>query len=186
MKKFAFLLCFAAITSAASAQAGKLPVLDKSPMDMAYYPHNFPVLKIQEKAAEPLVARVIYSRPLKNGRTVFGELVEFNKVWRMGANEATEIELFVPATIQNKRINRGRYILYSIPYADRWTIVFNSNTFSWGLKPDPAKDLYRFDIPVQTSAGNAENYTIEFKKTDTGAELLMAWDDAAARLPIAF
>src|SRR5678815_3407801 len=72
----------------------KPPALDKSPMDMSYFPANYPVLKIQNKAVEPLMARVVYSRPQKNGRVVFGELVEYNKVWRLGANEATEIELY--------------------------------------------------------------------------------------------
>src|SRR5215831_6151218 len=71
-----------------------LPALDKSPMDMSYYPDNYPVLKIQDKVTEPLLARVIYSRPQKNGRIIFGDLVEYGKVWRMGANEATEIEFY--------------------------------------------------------------------------------------------
>src|SRR4051812_36369771 len=69
----------------------KLPPVDKSPMDMSYYPNSYPVLKIQDKITEPLVARVIYSRPQKNGRTIFGELLEYGQVWRLGANEASEI-----------------------------------------------------------------------------------------------
>jgi hypothetical protein len=40
------------------------------------------------------VARLIYSRPTKNGRVIFGDLLEYGKVWRLGANEATEIEFF--------------------------------------------------------------------------------------------
>ena len=70
-------------------------------MDMSYYPNGYPVLKIQDKATEPLVARVIYSRPQKNGRTIFGELLEYGKVWRLGANEATEIEFFQVVKIGN-------------------------------------------------------------------------------------
>src|SRR4051794_13928524 len=102
-----FLFCLLAIAQAGVAQtsvstssstsmptAVKIPQLDKSPMDMAYYPDNYPVLKIQDKATEPLVARVIYSRPQKDGRTIFGGLVEYGTVWRLGANEATEIELY--------------------------------------------------------------------------------------------
>src|SRR5829696_148421 len=81
-------------SSSTTTPALKLPQLDKSPMDMAYYPANYPVLKIQDKATEPLIARIIYSRPQKSNRTVFGELVEYNQVWRMGANDATEIEFY--------------------------------------------------------------------------------------------
>lgn len=80
------LLTFTAFTQ------NKIPSLDKSPLDMSYYPVNYPILKIQDKLTEPLLVRVTYSRPQVAGRTVFGELVEYGKVWRLGANEATEIE----------------------------------------------------------------------------------------------
>ena len=66
-----------------------LPPLDKSPMDMSYYPVDYPILKIQYKSDAPLVARVIYGRPQKNDRNIFGDLVPYDMVWRMGANEAT-------------------------------------------------------------------------------------------------
>ena len=77
-----------------SQSNGKLPELDKSSMDVSYYPNNYPILKIQNKVTESPVARVLYSRPSKQNRKVFGELVEYGKVWRFGANEATEIEFF--------------------------------------------------------------------------------------------
>src|SRR5688500_2914079 len=70
------------------------PGLDKSLMDMSYYPVDYPKLKMTGAVADPLIARVIYSRPQKNGRTVFGDLIKFGSVWRLGANEATEIEFF--------------------------------------------------------------------------------------------
>src|SRR5688500_19899990 len=110
MKKLYFLLAVFIFCSASFAQTNisKLPTLDKSPMDMAYYPSNYPVLKIQDKTTEPLVARVIYSRPQKNNRTVFGELVEYNQVWRMGANEATEIEYYQDVQIGEKRKVKGK------------------------------------------------------------------------------
>jgi hypothetical protein len=53
-------------------------------MDVSYYPNNYPILKIQNKATEPLAARILYSRPQKQGRKIFGELVEYGKVWRLG------------------------------------------------------------------------------------------------------
>ncbi len=71
-----------------------LPPLDKSPMDMCYYPVDYPVLKIQHKADAPLIARVIYGRPQKNDRSIFGDLVPYDMIWRVGANEATEIEFY--------------------------------------------------------------------------------------------
>src|SRR5687768_9424771 len=99
------------------AGAQKLPTLDQSPMDMSYYPAGYPVLKIQNKITEPLAMRVIYSRPQLNGRRVFGELQKLGEIWRLGANEATEIEFFKDVTINNKKVKKGRYTLYCIPYA---------------------------------------------------------------------
>src|SRR5690349_22995755 len=101
----------------------KAPALDKSPMDMSYFPANFPILKIQNKATEPLMARCLYSRPQKNGRNVFGDLIEYGKVWRLGANEATEIELYKDVKIDNTRLKKGRYSMYAIPYQDKWTLI---------------------------------------------------------------
>jgi Protein of unknown function (DUF2911) len=91
-----FLVAALLLLSTAVSSQSKLPALDKSPMDMSYYPAGYPLLKIQDKATEPLVARVLYSRPQKNGRSVFGELLEYGKIWRLGANEATELEFFKP------------------------------------------------------------------------------------------
>jgi len=132
------------------------------------------------------LARVIYSRPHKQGRTIFGNLLKYGEHWRLGANEATEIELFQNAVIQNKKVARGRYILYAIPQAAHWTIAFNRNVHSWGLKQDTAQDAYRFTIPVEKAVAPVEFFTMVFQKTATGADLLMAWDDAAARLPFSF
>lgn len=127
----------------------RFPVIDKSPMDICYYPVNYPILKIQNKATEPLIVRVSYSRPQKNGRMVFGELVEFGKVWRLGANEATEIELFKDVKIGGNKLKKGRYTIYAIPVADKWTIIFNKETDIWGaFQYDSKKDVLRIDVRV--------------------------------------
>src|SRR5262245_50192037 len=105
----------------AQNEPAKLPPVDKSPMDIAYFPDNYPVLKIRDKAADQPVARLIYSRPQKAGRTIFGDLVEYGKVWRMGANEATEIEFYQHVKMGGKKIQKGRYTLYAIVEQDKWT-----------------------------------------------------------------
>ena len=163
----------------------KAPPLDKSPMDMSYYPVNFPILKIQNKATEPLVARVIYSRPQKNGRNVFGELIEYGKVWRLGANEATEIELYKDVKIDNTRLKKGRYTLYAIPLEDKWTLIFNKETDIWGaFQYDDKKDVLRTDIKLEKQQDPVEAFTLVFDKTDAGANMIMAWDNVKATLPI--
>jgi len=179
-------LCLLFVSGLAQAQNGtKLPPLDKSPMDMAYFPHNYPVLKIQNKATEPLVARVIYSRPQKNNRVIFGELVEYNDVWRLGANEATEIDFFRDVRIGNKKIPKGRYTMYAIVKPDQWTVILNKETDIWGaFKYDATKDVLRINLPVQNSAELQEAFTMNFDKTTSGANLLMGWDNIQVALPI--
>lgn len=115
-------------------QGSAYPPLDKSPMDMSYFPGNYPLLKIQGKSTDLMTARIIYSRPQKSGRTIFGELVEYGKVWRMGANEATELDLYKHVRIGDKKIPKGRYTLYAIPYENKWTIIINKETDIWCIQ----------------------------------------------------
>src|SRR6476620_10170192 len=116
----------------AQLNSSNLPPLDKSPMDMSYYPVNYPILKIQDKATEPVIMRIIYSRPQLNGRKIFGDLQEYGNVWRLGANEATEIDFFKDVKINNRKIKKGRYTLYAIPFPDKWTLIINKETDIWG------------------------------------------------------
>jgi hypothetical protein len=165
----------------------KFPQVDKSPMDMSYYPNAYPILKIQDKVTEPLTARVIFSRPQKNGRAIFGELLEYGNVWRLGANEASEIEFFQNVKIGNTKIKKGRYTLYCIPLAEKWTIIINKETDTWGaFKYVQSKDVVRIDVPVQKQSEILEAFVMAFEKTSTGADLLIAWDDFKVALPISF
>src|SRR5919112_1665814 len=86
--------------------------LDKSPMDVSYNPANYPILKMQGQANGEPLARLLYSRPQKKGREIFGQEVKYNLVWRLGANESTELELFKNGMIGGKNIPKGRYTIY--------------------------------------------------------------------------
>ena len=158
--------------------------LDKSPMDMSYYPVDYPKLKMSGNVTEPLIARVIYSRPQKDNRVIFGDLIKYGSIWRLGANEATEIEFFKDVIINNQKVQKGRYILYCIPYENKWTLVLNNDLFTWGLKIDTSKDVYKFTIPVAKTRFPYEVFTLEFEKANKGAQLNMEWDSVKAVLPI--
>jgi len=160
--------------------------IDVSPMDMSYFPVDYPVRKMSGREKRQPVARVIYSRPHRQGRRIFGVLLKYGALWRLGANEATEIEFFQPVTIQDKKIAKGKYVLYAIPYQDKWSIVFNSNLNTWGLTPNPKDDVFKFDIPIQITNQPVEYFSMAFQKADNGADLVMAWDTVVARLPIQF
>lgn len=186
MKKLLLLTVMPAMLTVTVFAQTKLPPVDKSPMDMSYYPAGYPVSKIQDKPTEPLVARVIYSRPAKNGRVVFGDLLEYGKVWRLGANEATEIEFYQNVKIGSAKVKKGRYTLYCIPYADKWTMILNKETDTWGsFKYDIKKDVARTDVPVQKQTEVTEAFTMTFEKTTTGPALIIAWDNVKISLPIA-
>ncbi|WP_255578639.1 DUF2911 domain-containing protein [Chitinophaga sp. sic0106] len=170
----------------AGAQDKKLPPMDASPMDMAYYPVMYPyVVKVKGESAGPLVARVIYSRPQTKGREIFGNLEEYGKIWRLGANEATEIEFFRPVVIAGKSVPKGRYTMYAIPTEKNWTIIFNKETDIWGaFKYDPAKDVVRTTLPVLQLNTPIDAFTMAFEKADAGATLIIAWDRVSVNIPI--
>ncbi len=184
MKKLFCLSIVLSVCLFATAQSD-LPPIDKSPMDMSYYPVNYPVLKIQDKITEPLIARVVYSRPRKEGRTIFGGLVEYGKVWRLGANEATEIEFFQKVTIAGKKISKGRYTLYALVNENSWTFIINKETDTWGaFKYNPEKDVLRADALVEKISDPIESLVMAFEKANGSINLIVAWENVKVALPI--
>lgn len=160
--------------------------VDISPMDMSYYPTDYPKLKMTKAISAAPLARVIYSRPHLQGRILFRDVLKYGEPWRLGANESTELDFYNDVTILDKNIKAGRYVLYCIPEPDKWAIIINSNIDSWGLQPDSTKDIDRFIIPVNQTANHLEYYTMIFEKNNNGADLVMAWDNLEARLPVVF
>ncbi len=179
------------IDSAKSANQNPYLPFDQSQMDMSYFPGNYPLQKMSgnDSSGNPQ-ARILYSRPHKKQRNIFGSgeksLVKYGQEWRLGANEATEIEFFTDVTIQGHALARGRYVMYCIPFQDHWTIVFNTNLYTWGLHMDPSKDIFRTDIPVMELMPPVEDFTMVFLPATHGTDLLMAWDNVKALLPVTF
>jgi hypothetical protein len=191
--KNTLLLASLFVISALTAEAQKLRGLDKSPMDMAYYPDNFahdrkfsPKPEWNDKA----LARVTYSRPNKKDREVFGKLIPYGKVWRAGANENSEIKFYTDVTIQGKKVKAGVYSLFVIPNETEWTIILNSDADQWGAynyKED--KDVVRFTVPVKNVEEMVENFTIQFKQAAdklNESVLVFAWDKTMVELPVLF
>lgn len=167
--------------------------IDKSPMDMIYFPEDYPQQKMITPNLPDPVARVIYGRPQKGGRMIFGDstvtqnvIQQYGMEWRLGANEATEIEFFKPVTINGKKIGPGRYIMYCIPYPDKWKIIFNENLYSWGLHIDKTKDIAEIELTVFKNNVVIEYFTMLFQNSTNGCGLVMAWGDLKVVLPISF
>lgn len=152
---------------------------------MSYWPANYPLLKMSGKAQDQPVARIIYGRPLKNGRAIFGGIVKYNDLWRLGANEATEVEFFSNVKIAGKPLAKGRYTLFCIPNESKWTLIFSKDNFVWGsFTYDSKKDVLRADADVEKNTENVEAFTMYFDETKAGANMVILWDDVKTTLPV--
>lgn len=158
-----------------SAQAQNFPQMDASPMDLA--------MARPDKKSPPF-ARVIYSRPQKKGRDIFGGLVPYGEVWRTGANEATELDIYVPLKFGNTVLQPGNYTLYTIPDQDNWTVIINSDTNVWGaFSYKKEKDVARITVPCEQAVAPIESLSMIFKTDSKGTILMIGWDDHYVEIP---
>jgi len=150
------------------------PKIDASPMDLVLY---------RDQNDEAL-ARVIYSRPQKRDREVFGKLVPYGEVWRTGANEATELTLYQDMSVADATVKAGTYTLYTIPDEKEWTVILNNRIHTWGAYEYTDKeDQVRIKVPVRQSPTTIEAFSMAFTPNDNGANLLMGWDDKYVEVP---
>ena len=189
MKKLGLFLLLASFGYLGNAQTVvpvvKFPSVDASPMDALYYPIN--AVKVKKEDTSLPIIKVLYSRPMKKGREIFGVLEQFDKVWRLGANENTEIYFAKSVTIGNKKIKSGTYSLFAIPTKDKWTIIVNKQTDRWGaFNYDESKDVIRIEVPTTKLDKLIEAFSMTFTDLPEGANLVMAWDTTQAVLPIYF
>ena len=135
--------------------------LDKSPADIAYLPDNF---AHDRKPGEKVIAKVVYSRPQKNDRVIFGGVVPYGKVWRTGANENTEIRFYQDVIMGGSRVKAGTYSLFTIPGKDSWEIILNSDTDYWGaFSYNEENDVLRVTVNPSINQDAVEAFTILFE-----------------------
>jgi hypothetical protein len=125
---------------------------------------------------------IAYSSPSVKGRTVWGDLVAYNKVWRAGANEATIFETDKDITVQGKKLPAGKYSFFLIPKeTGTWTAIFNKEPKQWGAyKYEEAKDALRVD--VKTKALQTKQETLVYKVNSNG--FTMDWDKISVPVEI--
>lgn len=174
MQKTLVLIVIFFLGTTLSSNAQKFAGIQKSPTDISYAKAN--------RSDKPDI-KVVYSRPQKKGRAIFGELVPFGKVWRTGADEATEIKLSKDMTIGGTLVKAGVYSLFTIPNEKEWTIILNSDLDSWGAYAyDEKKDVARINVPVKQSE-ELEAFSIAFEKTDNGYTMFLGWDTTLVKVP---
>lgn len=178
MKKLKFISAIAfgfLLLLATDAQAQKFPGLDKSPLDQALFPADN---KIPTKTA-----KVVYSRPQLKGRTL-SELAPEGKVWRTGANEATEITFYKDVKLGTTKIKSGTYSLYTIPEKDKYTVILNKSTNVWGAYSYQAEnDVARLSVPVTQGEESLEALSMVFTSADKGMILNIGWDKTRIAIP---
>ena len=123
---------------------------------------------------------VRYARPAMRGRTIFGAVVPWDRVWRTGANSATLFETSADLLVGGTRVPAGRYTLYSIPSPSGWTLIINRNTGQWGTEYDARHDLARVAMAVTPLDQPVERFTIAVDAEATGGVLSLAWERTRA------
>ncbi|UTW62064.1 DUF2911 domain-containing protein [bacterium SCSIO 12741] len=115
-----------------------------------------------------------YSSPAVKGRTVWGDLVPYDKVWRTGANEATTFEIDKNLMVEGKKLPKGKYSLFTIPGEKQWVIIFNAQPDQWGAyKYKEKEDVLRVTVRPVPSAVQVENLAIEIED----GMLVIKWDN---------
>lgn len=176
MKKV--ILVLFALVAIADVYAQKLPALDASPADYAWLPPN---------RKDPVV-KIIYGRPSKKGRTMIGGTEAYGKVWRLGANEATEVKLYKDVTFGDKTVKAGTYTMYAIPAEKEWTIIFNTKLDTWGAYSyDEKLDVARITVPVTKPASEVEAFTIAFDEpANNASNMYIAWENTLVKVPVKY
>lgn len=127
--------------------------------------------------------KIEYSRPSAKGRSVYGELVPFGRMWRTGANANTIISFSNDVVIGGKTLKAGSYALYTQPKADAWDIIFYDDTNNWGLpeKYDDTKEALRTSVKPEFLSRNVETLTIGVNNLDSDYGFLeIAWEKTMA------
>ena len=139
-----------------------------------------------------LKLKVLYNRPSKRGRKIFGELVPFGKVWRTGANEATTFETNKTLTIEGKTLPPGTYTLWTVPDSTVWSVIFNSQYGQWGVNHkgeadrNPALDVLQIQAHAISQERTFEQFTIAFEKMGEQTEMVLLWDNTVVAIPLSY
>jgi Protein of unknown function (DUF2911) len=137
-----------------------------------------------------LELEVFYNRPSKRERVIFGGLVNYNKVWRTGANEATTFKTNQTLKIGNDSLAAGKYTLWTIPDKDSWQVIFNSKQYAWGVNDalqamrEAEFDVININVPVKFLEKTVEQFTIAFDNSTDNLSLTMAWDKTKIVVPL--
>ena len=148
-------------------------------------PQSSPLAKVEQVVGLTTV-QVEYSRPSAKGRTVYGDLVPFGKMWRTGANANTTISFSENVKIGGKELKKGKYAFYTTPKADSWDIIFYSDTNNWGLPEnwDESKVALKTSVKPETLNKSVESFSIFLNNLSNDAGVLeLSWERTMVSIP---
>ena len=142
-------------------------------------PQPSPFSKLEQKVGLTDVT-LEYSRPSMRGRTIFGNLVPYGKLWRTGANANTKISFSDDVTVGDETLKAGTYAIYTIPSESSWDVIFYSDADNWGTPQewDDAKVVAKATVEVYKMSANIETFTMSIDHlSNGGATLGMFWEN---------
>jgi hypothetical protein len=126
-----------------------------------------------------------YSSPRMKGRKIYGGLVPFGEVWRTGANEATTFVASSDVVVGGKTVPAGTYTIFTVPAADKWTLIVNKKTGEWGIPYKYEGDeLARVDMKASKLPAPVEDFTIAYDKSGSGCTLRLDWETTRASVGV--
>jgi hypothetical protein len=139
-----------------------------------------PLASASCKFADGKVINTAYSSPRMKGRKIFGELVPYGQVWRTGANEATAFVTDTDLKVGSKEIPAGSYTLFTLPAADKWTLIISKKTGEPGTPYPAGEDLLRVEMKISQTPSLMENFTIAYHQEDVTCSLSLSWEHTQA------
>jgi len=124
--------------------------------------------------------QIDYGRPMRRGRTIFGNVVPWDSVWRTGANQATQLITDKGLVIGGTTVPAGTYSLFTVPSQKGWQLIINKQHGQWGTDYDAKQDLARIPMRVRSLATPTERLTIVTR----GSDLVISWDRAEAAVVV--
>jgi len=147
-------------------------------------PQPSPAAKVSQTVGL-LEVSVAYSRPGVKGRKIFGDVVPFGSLWRTGANSATKVTFTDEVMINNVKVPKGDYSLFTIPGATEWKVSLNKNVNAGTANYKAEEDVVSMMVKSQMLPTSVESFTIEFSNVTTNSTSMdIKWEKTMISFPI--
>lgn len=148
-------------------------------------PAPSPTAKLSQKVGLTDVT-IEYSRPSTKGRSIYGDLVPYGKIWRTGANMATKITFSDDVKIDGKGLSAGTYAIFTIPGEEEWTVIFNKNPNQSGTgRYQESEDALRLQAKAHKVGAKIETFLINIEDVKpTSALIEFVWENTVVQVPL--